>query len=130
MEPAEQSIVAISPVMLEEQEIHRLARCIKQYFEAAQKNTRPEYNNYFANSVLIMGNHLQLATQVIESDRQGEFGPAMCDGSNWPCLWPKDGGALFGDLQSFTVAAVALLNSKQPAESVDPSLLAQPANGL
>ena len=130
MEPAEQSSIAVPPLMLDKRGIHLLARCIKQYVVAAQKNTSPDFDNYFGNATLLMGEAYSLATQVIDSDHQGEFGPAMCDGANWPSYWSKDGGALVEDLQSFTVAAVALLNSKQPAESVDPSLVAQPANGL
>jgi len=130
MEPAEQSSIAVPPVALDQRETHRLARCIKQYFEAGQKNTVYDYVDYFGNSTLIRLEHLQLATQVVESDHQGEFGPAMCDGSKWPFLWPKDSGALNQDLQNFKVAAVALLNSRQPTGSVDPNLVAQPANGL
>jgi hypothetical protein len=130
MEPAEQSSIAVPPVILDQRETHRLARCIKEYFEAAQKNTLPRYNDYFRNATLIMGQHLQLATQVIESDCEGEFGRALSDGSRWPFSWSRDRVALFGDLQNFTVAAVALLNSRQPAGSVDPNLVAQPANGL
>lgn len=130
MEPAEQSTIAVPPVTLDQREIHRLARCIKEYSEAALKNTRYDYMVYFGNSVLIMREHVQLATQVVESDPQGEFGPAMCDGSKWPFLWPKDSGVLIEDLQNFKVAAVALLNSRQPAGSVGSNLVAQPANGL
>ncbi|CAG7563690.1 unnamed protein product [Fusarium equiseti] len=130
MEPAQQNNIAVPPVISDRREIHRLARGIKKYLEAAQKNALPSLNDYFANSALIMREHLQLAAQVIDSGPERHFGPALCDGTRWPLSWPRDRDALVKDLQNFTVAAVALLNSRQPAGSVDPNLVAQPANGL
>ncbi|KAJ4128162.1 hypothetical protein NW768_008448 [Fusarium equiseti] len=128
MESVEQNTVAVPiavpPPMLNEREIHRLARCIKAYVAAAaEMNRKPGLVRYFGNSALVTAEAFQLATRVLESDPQGEFGPALWDGSNWPCSWPKNGGALIEDIQSFTVAAVALLTQEQPAGCVDPSLL-------